>query len=142
MRNRTLDAVIAAVFSVLASGVAHPEPTSNTPFPCFKHHGRLISHSSGSPSFRIWLIGTKRIVGLEDTAMPRVIERYLDATSPEYSFIYGDFKLCPLVPDKPGHMRSVRMVGAENLVVANMVRSPRPPPFRLLSTWTATTQTP
>ncbi len=110
-------------------------------YPCFKHHGRLVSYSSGSPSLRIWLIGTKRVVGLEDFTIPSVIEPYLDATSPDYSFIYGDFELCPVEPDKPGHMRRVRMVGAQNLVVANAQGSQRPP-FRLLSTWQATTDAP
>ena len=105
-------------------------------FPCFKHHGRLVSYSSGSPSLRIWLIGTKRVVGLEDSTIPSVIEPYLDATSPEYSFIYGDFQLCPVEPEKPGHMRRVRMVGAANLVVAN-AQGLQGPPFRLLSTWQA-----
>jgi len=102
-------------------------------YPCFKHHGRLVSMSSGSPSLRIWLIGTKRIVGLEDSTIPPGIEPYLSATSPEYSAIYGDFELCPIEPDKPGHMRRTRLVKAENLVVQNVQGVP--PPFRLLSTW-------
>jgi hypothetical protein len=100
-----------------------------------------VSYSSGSPSLRIWLIGTKRVVGLEDFTIPSVIEPYLDATSPEYSFIYGDFEVCPVEPDKPGHMRRVRMVGAQNLVVANAQGLQRPP-FRLLSTWQATSDAP
>jgi hypothetical protein len=57
--------------------------------------------------------------------------------SPEYSFIYGDFELCPVEPDKPAQMRRVQIVGAENLVVENAHGLLRPP-FRLLSTWQPT----
>lgn len=129
-------AVAATLLCLLmnVAGTASPQTGAKPEFPCFKGHGRLVSYSSGSPSLRIWLIGTKRVVGLEDSTIPSVIEPYLSATSPEYSFIYGDFELCPVEPDKPGHMRRVRMVRAENLVVENAQGLPRPP-FRLLSTW-------
>jgi hypothetical protein len=54
-------------------------------------------------------------------------------TSEDQSYIYGDFEICPLAPDIPGHMRDVCVSAADNLVVQN-VRRPQPP-FRLLSTW-------
>lgn len=54
-------------------------------------------------------------------------------TSPDHSYIYGDFDICPLEADRPGHMRRVCVVGAEKLVVKNL-RNDRPA-FRLLSTW-------
>ena len=55
--------------------------------------------------------------------------------SPNHSYIYGDFNICPLEPDTPGHMRRVRVIGAEKLVVQD-IQGLRPP-FRLLSTWPA-----
>lgn len=101
--------------------------------PCFKHHGRLSSQNG--IALMIWLIGTTRIVGLENQVedLPPLVSKYLELTSPNHSYIYGDFELCPLEPDQPGHMRQVFIIGAEKLVVQN-IRAVRPP-FRLLSTW-------
>ena len=103
--------------------------------PCFKHHGRLSSQN-GIP-LKIWLIGTTRVVGLENDfdELPSLIRKYLGMTSPDHSYIYGDFNICPLETDKPGHLRRVCVVGAEKLVVQNLQGSG--PPFRLLSTWPA-----
>lgn len=126
--------VVLLWLALSTTGTASSQTAATPAFPCFKHHGRLASYSSGSPSLRIWLIGTKRVVGLEDSTIPPAIEPFLSATSPAYSFIYGDFELCPIGPDKPGQMRRVRMVRAENLVVENAQGLPLPP-FRLLSTW-------
>ena len=56
-------------------------------------------------------------------------------TSSDHSYIYGDFDICPMEPDKPGHLRRVCVAGMEKLVVQNL-RGSRPP-FRLLSTWPA-----
>jgi hypothetical protein len=102
---------------------------------CFKHHGRLSSQN-GIP-LKIWLIGTTRVVGLENDfeELPVLVRKYLDMTSSDHSYIYGDFDICPLESDKPGHLRRVCVAGAEKLVVQNL-RSTRPP-FRLLSTWPA-----
>jgi hypothetical protein len=100
--------------------------------PCFKHHGRLSSQNGRA--LTVWLIGTTRRVqvanGLE--RLPAAVGRYLSMTSPEHSYIYGDFEICPLEPDTPGHMRQVCVAGAEKLVVENL-RGLHP--FRLLSTW-------
>jgi hypothetical protein len=99
--------------------------------PCFAHHGRLSSQSG--TSLAIWLIGTTRRVGVYETQVPSFVEKYLEITSTDHSYIYGDFKICPLAPDKPGHMRSVCVMGAEKLVVQNLRRSQAA--FRLLNTW-------
>jgi len=83
----------------------------------------------------IWLTGARRIVSLENATddLPPVVQKYLEMTSMNHSYIYGDFDICPLEPDVPGHMREVCVVAAENLVVQNL-RHVRPL-FRLLSTW-------
>ena len=100
--------------------------------PCFKHHGRLSSQNG--IALAVWLIGTTRRVGVANGfALSPAIQRYLVMTSPEHSYIYGDFEICPLEPDTPGHLRDVCVAGAEKLVVENL-RGLRPP-FRLLSTW-------
>jgi hypothetical protein len=102
--------------------------------PCFRHHGRLSSQNG--IALKIWLIGTKRIVGLESTELPRTVEKYLDMTTPDLSDIYGDFEICPLEPDTPGALRRVCVAAAEKLLVQN--RRASQPPFRLLSTWPGT----
>lgn len=102
--------------------------------PCSKRHGHLSSQNG--IALKIWLIGTNRIVAVDndsDEDVPPVVQKYLDITSPNHAYIYGDFEICPLEPDSPGHMRRVCVSGAENLVVENL--SGEQPPFRLLSTW-------
>ena len=103
--------------------------------PCVKQHGRLSSQNGRA--LLIWLIGTTRVVNPENDPeeLPTLVRRYLDMTSPDHSYIYGDFEICPVEPDRPGHMRAVCVLGAEKLVVQNLRRSR--PAFRLLSTWPA-----
>lgn len=76
-----------------------------------------------------------RVVGLDNDIdqLPASIGKYLDMTSPDHSYIYGDFEICPTEHDIPGHLRRVCLAGAEKLVVQH-VQGLRPP-FRLLSTW-------
>jgi hypothetical protein len=101
--------------------------------PCFVHHGRLSSQNGIARM--IWLIGTKRLVRVDnafDDDVP-LLSKYLELTGPNHSVVYGDFAICPLEPERPGYMRSVCVTGAENLVVS--VLSGARPPFRLRSTW-------
>jgi hypothetical protein len=103
--------------------------------PCFTHHGRLSSQNG--IALKIWLIGTTRVVGLDNSGddLPPLLRKYLDMTSPDHSYIYGDFDICPTESDKPGHLRRVCVAGADRLVVQD-VRGVRPA-FRLRSTWPA-----
>ena len=127
-----------AVIVLLITAVplaAQPSWTCSTPpvEACAKRHGRLSSQN-GSP-LRLWLIGTKRVLALENDvdALPSEINRYLDMTSEDHSYIFGDFVVCPLAPDKPGEERRACVTGAEKLVVQPLRRAG--PPFRILSTW-------
>jgi hypothetical protein len=101
--------------------------------PCFTHHGRLSS-SNGS-GLTIWLIGTTRRVRV-DNEIPALMAKFLDMASPNNSEIFGDFNICPVEPDEPGHMRSVCIAGAKKLIVRNLQGSRAP--FKLLSTWPQT----
>ena len=49
--------------------------------PCFKHHGRLSSQNG--IGLKIWLIGTTRVVGLDNSfeTLPPLVVKYLDMTS-------------------------------------------------------------
>jgi hypothetical protein len=101
--------------------------------PCFRQHGRLSSQNG--VALKIWLIGTTRMVGLDSTELPVVVEKYMDMTSSNHSYVYGDFDICPLEPDTPGHLRRACVVGADKLVVQDVGRLR--PPFRLRATWPA-----
>src|SRR5688572_12986362 len=83
--------------------------------PCFTHRGRLSGQNG--IAYMIWLVGTKRIVGVHETEIPAMLVKYLSMTSSDHSDVYGDFDICPLEPDRPGHMRSVCVAGATRLVV-------------------------
>lgn len=103
--------------------------------PCARRHGRLSSQNG--IALKIWLVGTTRVVGLQNNVeeLPPLVQKYLDMTSANHSYIFGDFDICPLEPDTPKHVRRVCVVGAQNLVVQPLRRPD--PPFRLLSTWPA-----
>jgi len=101
--------------------------------PCFKRHGRLSSQNG--VALKIWLIGTTRVVALGNDAdrLPADIAKYLQLDSPDHSYIYGDFVICPTEPDEPRHMRSVCVAGAEKLVVQDV--DGLRPAFPIRSTW-------
>lgn len=101
---------------------------------CAVRHGRLTSRQ-GIP-YQIWLIGTKRMIAVDNEPvvfLPGDSARYLEITSPDYSEIFGDFTICPLEPDRPGHLRRACVTSAKNLVVHHL-KDDRAP-FRIRSTW-------
>jgi hypothetical protein len=124
---------IALAFSPRGVGASGSQCPAKPVEPCMKRHGRLSSQNG--IALRIWLIGSTRMVALDNDVdqLPASIRRYTSMTSPDHSYIYGDFDICPLEADRPGHIRRVCVVGAEKLVVKNL-RNDRPA-FRLLSTW-------
>jgi hypothetical protein len=87
---------------------------------CYKVHGRF-SFYQGTPAFRIWVVGTKRLLGvlgpLEDEENPIVpdnLARYVVANGPD---VFGDFVVCPLRAERSGWMRMVCVQSVERLVV-------------------------
>ena len=71
---------------------------------CFKVHGRL-SNWNGNPTRRIWIIGTKRVLGIrEDTALPLALtSRKADFDNVETA----EFEVCPLTRERKGWMQIV-----------------------------------
>ena len=114
--------------------LALAQSSAQSEFPCARHHGRLSSQNG--IGLKIWLIGTNRSVGV-DGPPPKVVadleDPYLMMTGDDHSYIFGDFTICPLEPDQPGHMRRVRVTAAEKLVVQDTQR--QRPAFKVLSTW-------
>lgn len=82
---------------------------------CFQTRGRLTVHN-GNPTFRIWRVGTNRILGVvggEDPALPSDIRKQLSFDTE----IFADYVVCPTAPDRPGHMRMVCVESADRMVV-------------------------
>jgi len=110
---------IAFEVSVWANEVC--QGNSNLVGPCFSLRGRLAGYQ-GYPEWRIWSVGTKRILGVaghEDPLVPADIRKIVDA--PEFdidrSAIYADFLVCPFTRQEPEVMQYVCMEVAKNLRV-------------------------
>lgn len=105
-----------------ASCRASPQRTGD----CFTVHGRMTS-CTGVPNLRIWIVGTRRVLGVTDAAgnpagdhiVPPKLDQSLSADGPCGKAAYGDFTVCPLTPDRPGVMRRVCLVEAGRLVVTD-----------------------
>lgn len=98
---------------------------------CYWTHGRL-GFTNGTPSLRLWKIGTTRILGIysgpeaylgdqsgenldnENPQLPTNIGAKLKAFHNE---IYADFEICPLEPEKPQTMQPACIMAARNIVV-------------------------
>lgn len=96
----------------------HPEVTNG----CYWVHGRLSIYN-GTPSARIWKIGTKRILGIsEDHAlpnyeqMPKSLEKLI--VSPR-TVIFGDFEFCPYTKEEQGVMQLGCIQSIDNVIVKN-----------------------
>src|SRR5207249_3245160 len=80
-------------------------------------HGRLMYYN-GTPSCRIWVVGTKRLLGVRQSGdevayMPK---RLRDLMSWDRE-IFADFVVEPLTTYKSGVMQMVRVVSAAKIVV-------------------------
>jgi len=94
---------------------------------CYWTHGRL-SFTNGTPSVRLWKIGTSRILGIysgpssgpfddgivddEDVELPPNLMKH-DFTK---SSVFADFEVCPLAPEKDGHMQPACIESAKRIV--------------------------
>lgn len=97
---------------------------------CFRIHGRAY-FSNGTPDFRIWRVGTKRVLGVtatstaddaEDPIVPAKLLRAFHATAsnPFGNDVFGDFEVCPFTPERKGEMQMVCVQSAEHLVVQHL----------------------
>ncbi|SRR5580692_4057581 len=94
---------------------------------CYWTHGR-ITIGNGTPAYRLWKIGTKRILGIYSGPSAYHGQLSIDNENPEFPAsvdkawapgvgapLYGDFEVCPLAPEHPGAMRPVCVESAKNL---------------------------
>ncbi len=104
---------------------------------CYWARGRL-SLANGNPSYRLWKIGTNRLLGIysgpaafngraqgnyaldnERPQLPSNVEDTLwnSVKGPWPNILYGDFEVCPLNGEKPETMQAACIESAKNLVV-------------------------
>jgi hypothetical protein len=101
-------------------------------YPCYWVRGRLMAYN-GNPTFRIWPRGTHRLLGVinwDDRANkeieipPSVWEAYGGRNTFEKE-LWGNFRVCPLAPERPGRMRPVDLVDARILAIRDYAESHR-----------------
>ncbi len=76
---------------------------------------------NGTPSVRIWRVGTKRIVGVSEQRfsvagycnLPPSIHERLSWDSD----LFADFVVCPFTPEEPGIMQLVCVDSAKHIVL-------------------------
>jgi hypothetical protein len=88
--------------------------------PCFKIRGRM-SFSNGTPSIRIWPVGTNRILGISEGRFyledyENVPDELVHQLSWETA-MYADFTICPFTNDEPDVMRLICVESAENISI-------------------------
>ncbi len=82
--------------------------------PCFTVRGRLSTYN-GTPSLRVWPIGTKRLLGVvEDEKLLSVPSNIRKLVGFDKD-VYGDFLVCPFTAQEPNHMQFVCIEAASNV---------------------------
>jgi hypothetical protein len=118
--------LLLAGLAALPAAAAEPGPCRGSPAlagACFAVHGRLAVYN-GSPAFRLHPAGSKRILGIVTPAgtpleEPRDVPpevRALFWKDADPAPVDGDFEVCPLTRERPGHMRMVCIAAGRNLV--------------------------
>ena len=92
---------------------------------CYWAHGRLSIYN-GTPSYRLWKIGTHRILGIysrpegqtadtldaEHPELPANLDRAFKSLATE---VFADFEICPLEPERTGVMQAACIESAKNI---------------------------
>jgi hypothetical protein len=88
---------------------------------CYWVHGRLSLYNGGPPDFRLWKIGTHRLLSIYsgpgfgpfDAGFNEQDDLELPANLNKYDFtkvsVFGDFQVCPLAPEKEGRVQPVAL---------------------------------
>lgn len=85
--------------------------------PCFTVRGRL-AYWNGSPSARIWVVGTDTMLGVSDShALPGFEQMPMDVQGRLNweTELFGSYTFCPFTPEQPGVMQLGCIQTAENL---------------------------
>jgi hypothetical protein len=81
---------------------------------CFAFHGRFAVYTGDSQQ-TLWPVGTYRLLRPEYGTEPLLKLLGNDISTLDDYFIFGDFIVCPLEKEIPGHIRSVYIKSARNL---------------------------
>ena len=127
------------LWSVLLIALSVPALADGTPCAqsrvivgqCFVVHGRMF-FPNGNPPVRISRLGTKRILGVLDGArsdasddvLPADLRKRLGPEWDKYD-VFGDFEVCPLTRERPGHMQFVCLKSAHHVNLVTF-QEPRP----------------
>lgn len=89
--------------------------------PCFKIRGRMAFYN-GTPSLRIWPVGTNRILGISEgrfylEGYDNVPEELVRQLTTFDTVMFADFLVCPFTDDKPGVMRLICVESADNISI-------------------------
>lgn len=88
---------------------------------CFTIRGRL-SEWNGNPTGRIWIIGTRRVLGIrEDTELPLALSRKLGDFD---DVATGNFEVCPLTKEQAGHMQIVCVSSVSSIKMSKRKSTP------------------
>jgi len=82
---------------------------------CRDVHGRLEA-TNGNPSLRIWVVGTKRILGVAGDEGAELLPSSLRELISFEATLYGDFRVCPVTLPKPAAMQLVCIKAGRRLV--------------------------
>jgi len=109
---------LAVVTLLIASVVAQSQKVTCKNNPkiveaCYSIRGVLF-YANGAPSTRIWVVGTKHILGVhdEEDGMPEYISKLIPNFNDE---VHGNFFVCPYSKKQLGHMQSVCIESGKNL---------------------------
>jgi hypothetical protein len=105
---------LAASMSASAAPAPRCEGRSDLVGPCFEFRGRLKPYN-GNPAIRIWPIGTKRLLGVEEPAEEPTVPANVREWLAFGTVVYGTFRVCPLTVEKPDSMRTVCVEQATQL---------------------------
>lgn len=93
---------------------------------CYWTHGRLLQ-ANGTPSFRLWKIGTHRVLGIysgpplnrwgPDSEAPELPANIQSVFSKQWVVVYGDFEVCPLEEQRPETMQPACIEAVKNVVI-------------------------
>ncbi len=129
MMRGPIDAVITVFALLLMPMAAHAQSTDCAASKlvvgaCVTVHGRMTS-CNGVPNVRIWVVGTKRILGVADAAgnvageqvLTGTLDKEMSTLPPCSKAAWGDFTVCPLTPVRPGVMQTVCLADAKKVTV-------------------------
>ena len=131
--------VLAFIAGALCAGTTLAEPRQSLCKPLAAAHSSYftvegqLSPYQGTPSWRIWRLGTKRILGVLDYTGAEAEEREkiipdkawaLLIKDPDRLAVRGTYTLCPLTPMKPDGMQMVCIRRATNLSQVTLTYRP------------------